>query len=180
MANAIEIHRAGSDSYFGYGTGYAAYATPTDMLTISGSATKIIRITNALMRIGTTAGALQKLFFVKRTAVNTGGTATQPAASKLDSASVPATAVLNLYSAAPAGLGAGTTISESPVVTTVLTAAPAVFQLISAIPQPGAQTLHTPVTLRGAAESLCLNWAGAALPGGFTATWEILWTESDD
>lgn len=165
-------------TYFGYGTGYAAYATPTDMLTISGSSTKIIRIMAAVMRIGTTSASLQKLYFVKRTAANTGGTSTTPTPSKLDSASPAASAVLRLYTAIPDTLGTGTTLGEANVVTAVLTAAPGVFQLATPVRQADTITIHTPVILRGASEFLCLNWGGAALPAGFTATWEILWTES--
>lgn len=176
-AEVVKLISTGLATYSGYGTGYTAYATPTDMLTLSGSDTKVIRINSMTMRIGTTAAALQKLFFVKRTAANTGGTSSTPTPTKLDTTSPAAAAVLRLYTAAPAGLGAGTTLGESNTVTTVLTAAPAAFQLVT--PFPMNTGTGTGIILRGAAEFLCLNWNGAALPGGFTATWEVLWTEED-
>lgn len=178
-ADVALLPSAGLNSYFAFGMDYAAYATPTDMLTIQGSATKIIRINNALMRIGSTGGSLQKLHFIKRTAANTGGTFAAQTAKLLDSGSPAATAVVNLYSVIPAGLGAGVTLAVAPVVTTVLTAAPAIFSMGSHISAASAVTTTTPVVLRGASEWLALNWAGVALPGGFLAHWEISWTESD-
>lgn len=173
------LQNAGLNSYFAYGEAYTAYATPTDLLTISGSASKVIRINNMVFRCQETTGALRKLFFVKRTAANTGGTATNPSAIKLDTNNAAATAVLALYSAAPAGLGAGTTLAVAPLVTTALTAAPAIFSMGSHISAASAITTTTPVVLRGATEFLCANWNGNAWGSGQIAQWEISWTESD-
>lgn len=178
-AGVALLPSAGLNSYFAFGEGYAAYATPTDMLTIQGSASKIIRINNALMRIGSTSGALHKLHFIKRTAANTAGTFAAQTAIKLDTGSPAASAVINLYSVIPSGLGAGVTLAVAPVVTTVLTAAPAIFSMGSHLSAASAITTTTPVILRGASEWLALNWNGAAIPAGFLAHWEISWTESD-
>lgn len=170
----------GLTTYFATGTAYGGYATPTDMLTISGSATKVIRIVNMQMRIGSTAGALYRLYFIRRTAPNTGGTFAAQTPVSLDTVSAAPTAVVNLYSVIPDALGAGETIGIAPSVTTVLTAAPNIFSLIGAgILQPSAITTTEALTLRGASQFLCANGNGAAIPAGFTAQWEIIWTESD-
>lgn len=164
-------------TYIAYGTGYTAYATPTDLMTISGSASKIIRVYAMNLRVHTTAGALQNLFFIKRSTANTGGTATNPAGLALDSNDAAATGVVTLYTAAPTP-GTGVTIYQHSLVTTVPTAAPAGFSFMDKQLSPATPASVKPVTLRGTAESLAMNFAGAALPAGFTASWEIVWSES--
>lgn len=170
-------------TYVSSASGYTAYATPQDMLTISGSATKIVRVINMRLLMQSTTGTLITLFFLKRSTANTGGTATNPTGIPLDSASAAATAVLNLYTAAPTpGTSLGT-INYQQLLTAATTAAPSVFQLVALASLLNAQqtpnAFMQPLTLRGVAQSLCINFAGAALPAGSTFGYEVTWTESD-
>ena len=162
-----------SATYRAYGAGYTAYATPTDMIRINGSASKTVAVLNAGLAIQQTTGALQVVDFIKRSAANTGGTSSQATLNPLDSGSAAATATVDVYTAAPAALGAGTTLHTVYNTAAALTAAPTQFALsngASAFPAGvSAVTLQKPIILRGAAEGLAINWKSAALPGGFTA-----------
>jgi len=172
----------GLHTYRAAGTGYAGYATPTDMLTIRGAANKLVLVTAFLMQIQSTAAALQTLYFIRRSTLNTGGTSTQPSAVKFDSASPAAAAQVDLYSVIPDALGdsagtlgiglvASTTIANAPSTNNVHTA--------SALLLPGnVGDLRRPITLREN-ECLCINYNGAALTAGFAATWLVEWAETD-
>lgn len=166
-------------TYYVSGTGYAAYATPTDMLTITCGTGKIVRILNMKLNTHTTAGALQSVFFIKRTTANSGGTASTPTIHPVDTNDPEATSVVRLYSVIPASLGTATFTHISQVVTTVPTAVPALSQVATMAPSVTTQTYYKGPILR-AGESLCMNYNGAALPAGFTASWDILFTESDE
>ena len=174
----VKLQNANGATYHAFGTGYTAYATPTDMLVLKGSATKIVRVQSFILFAQSTAAALSNVDFIKRSAANTGGTASQPTINKLDSADGAATAVLDLYSVIPASLGAGVTLYRQTSLTGATTAPPVGFTLASGF-NPNGISLIKPVTLRGVAESLAINWGGAALPAGFTAHWQATWTESD-
>lgn len=169
---------ANGASYVAFGTAYAGYATPTDMMVLKGSASKVVRVSAFIMLIQSTVATLVSVDFVKRTAANTGGTASQPTINKLDSNDAAATAVLDLYSVIPASLGAGATLYRQTALTAVLTSAPTSFNVANGVSGSGI-TLIKPVTLRGVAESFAFNLGGAALPAGFTANYQVLWTESD-
>lgn len=166
-----------SATYAVTGTGYTAYATPTDMLVIKGSASKTIAILAMTLRVNTTTAGLQTVFWIKRSAADTGGTLTNPTPIPYDSANAAATAVVELYTAAPTLGAAVGTIAYHSAATAVLTGAPGLFLMTNNALQGNAITLTQPITLRGVAEELAINWNGAALPGGFTAQYDIEWIE---
>lgn len=176
----MRLPSSNGPTYFAFGTAYAGYANPTDMLVLKGSASKVIRVAIMTLFVTTTAGALQIVKFYKRSAANTAGTASQPTINNLDSGDPAATAVLDLYSVIPSALGTGVLIGPPQFATTTVTGlAPASFALASAL-AANAITVNKPVTLRGVAESLAINWNdGAALPAGFSANYHVAWTESD-
>jgi hypothetical protein len=178
LTNAASL-RAGMATYRATGTGYAAYATPTDMLVISGSATKTVAVTNLFMQIQSTSAALQTLYFVKRSTANTGGTASNPAAVPLDSAEDAATAALSLYSVIPDALGTSVgNVAIAVAASVALTGTPGTMQMNQGSGlQYGLLDLRRPIVLHGAAESLCINYNGAALTPGFSATWGAEWVE---
>lgn len=173
----------GNPTYRAVGTGYAAYATPSDLLVISGSATKTVIVTALNIAPGATAASLATLFWLKRSTANTGGTASNPAAIPVDSGDPAATAVISLYTAAPT---TGTLVGNVGAVAASITAvsgAPLFYGLTGSTingvtPSPsGLVDIRKPIILRGVAESLALNFNAAALPAGFTATWSVEWVE---
>ncbi len=155
-------------------------ATPTDLVTIFGSATKTVKVHSFKIGTANTAAGSQIFVLSKRSAITTGGTAGAAPAVPLDSSDAAATATVNSYtSTAPtAGTALGTLVTKkvaSPVVT------PATFAGIvedtdkEMLPMAGPQVKA--VTLRGVAEGLAINFAGAALVSGQIHTFNVIWTE---
>lgn len=172
----VSLEAAAQPTYFATGTGYTAYATPTDLFTISGASNKIVKIVLMRLLVQTTSGALQTVHWIKRGTANTGGTATQPTGFAMDSVDPAHSATINLYTAAPT-TGDVVGRNYNSVLTTATTAVPGIFTGVNLLTTQSTTFAKT-ITLRGANESFCCNWNGAALPAGFTATWEVQWTES--
>src|SRR5580658_7995356 len=77
-------------------------AATTDIFTIAGSASKIIRVTKIVIGGANSSAAAQfNPVIVRRSAVDTGGTSTAPTAMARDTLNTGATAVLALYTANP-------------------------------------------------------------------------------
>jgi len=160
-------------------------ATPTDLVTIYGSATKTVRVVSLKLTTTNTAAGSQEYFIIKRSAANTGGTFVAGTAVPLDSNNVAATATAGHYTANPSGLGAAVgTIATFRVASPV--AKPATFAGIVqdagydflAISQAGKGSfMDQAVTLRGTAQGLVVNFNGAALVAGQTHAYTLLWME---
>lgn len=179
IANNANIG-GGNPTYVATGVGYGGYATPTDMLTIVGSASKTILITNIYIGAQATAGTLMTFYLTKRSTANAGGTATQPAIIPHDSTNPAASAVVNLYSAAPTPGTALGDIHLATVSATVMTNAAALFGTFVGVARDGARQmtdLRQPVILRGVGESLSVNLKGAAIPAGFVMNYIVEWVE---
>jgi hypothetical protein len=173
---------AGAATYAACGIGYTAYATPTDLLTITGSASKTVVVTNLVIFMQSTAAALQTIDVLKRSTANSGGTATSPTPVPHDSTSAAATGVLNLYTAAPTTGTLVGVLRTLLVSSTTLTVAPLQTGLNGILnsmpPYPLlVNDIRRPIVLHGVNEVLAINYRGAALTGGFTASWHVEWVE---
>lgn len=175
--------RAQLPSFYASGVDYAAYATPQDMIVLENpvGSGKTIRVVNFRMNLASTAAALARVNFLRRSALNAGGTSATVAAAKQDSGTADPVGVVRTYSVVPATPGASDGVLQiARTATTVLTAAGTTFQL-----NPGnfniatVETFLSPLVLRPG-QCLAANFNGAALPAGFnTQSWDVLWTESD-
>lgn len=149
-------------------------ATATDFLTLTGSASRTIKVLRWRVAVSVTAGSASPfdVQLVKRSAANTGGTATTPTAVPWDSTFPAAGATARLYSANPTlGTPVGALRALRATTTTgtgQLALLQGEFELVD--PQ------HGPVVLRGAAEVLALNFNGAS-PANAVVTSEVVWTE---
>jgi len=148
-------------------------ATPTDMVTLTGSATRTIRVLSVELSTTQTTAGLNTFFLVKRSAANTGGTSAALTIVPLDSNNIVATATPLSYSANPTGLGSAVgnvratkLLSQIP---TGLNNSVYVWNFDS----PGSQ----PVYLRGTAQVLALNFNSVALPAGLSVNCTFTWTE---
>lgn len=152
-------------------TGLVAASSATDILRLSGSATKTVKIQKILVggRATTSVNADVQLF--KRTAAASGGTATQPTVVSLDSQNVACTAVADAYTANPT-TGAGTLFRVSQILLGNLTTA--VGQNISF--DFDTSLLKQPVTLRGVAEGVAVNLNGVTYSGNLMQIY-VEWTE---
>lgn len=149
-------------------------ATPTDFFIINGSATKTVRIISLLFTCTQTTAGINNFYLIKRTSANSGGTAVATTIVKNDSSDAAATAVCQHYTANP------TTGSSSGFVKTLKLLTPAPASLVTGITYEliyqDTRGYPKPITLRGTAEGLAINFQGAALPTGMagmavSATW---------
>jgi hypothetical protein len=154
----------------------APYATPTDWVTIRGSATKLVKIVQVVFSGVATAATTIVFTFRVHTTANTAGTSTNPAAIQHDSADPAATGLVLLYTVAPTISG-----SPGPLLETVH------YDL--AIPQAASAILtdryirdfgvgpYQPIVLRGVAQEFSINFAAAAIPTGGLYDYSVTWTE---
>jgi hypothetical protein len=162
-----------------YGANFTALvpaANATDFLTLTGSATMVVRIKNVQCQGISTAAATDRIYVLDRNTADTGGTFTTATAVPYDTNDVAATAVATGYTANPTvGTLAGIYRSE------YLGTAPA-----NAVPAPypftqnyGLQNDKEDV-LRGVNQVFALNAAGASFAAGTSLDCWIEWTESSN
>jgi hypothetical protein len=152
----------GKATYTSILTGFTPVATATDILTIGGSASKVIRIIRLhIWGTATTAGQYP-LFVIKRSAANTAGTTATITPTLHDSGNGAAAAAVKNYTVNATGLGAsaGTLRLVNLWLTTVTTQ-----QTTHYIEEFGNRPGQA-IVLRSATEFFCLNFNGVAVPAG--------------
>lgn len=159
---------------------YAAAASFTypvtgvgDAACLVGSATKTIRVSH--VRVSGTDATPQSavMSLVKRTAANSGGTSTQPSIATYDSSvTAAATAVMNAYTVVPTP-GTGIAIRADEVNLLATTTATSVVDY-AFNPQ---DQLNQAITLRGVAQSLCVNFPNALTTNAAALNVTFEWTE---
>lgn len=82
-------------------TGLVSAASATDLFTVTGSATKTVRITRLEISGEATTAAPVQIVLLKRSTANTLGTSSAPTLAPHDSANVAATATVLAYTANP-------------------------------------------------------------------------------
>lgn len=164
-------------------TGFSPVATPTDLLCIVGSGTKTVRVTKVEMSGTSTAAtaAVLDLQVIKR---STAGTIAPGAFTALtgvphDSSDAAATAVVNTVGTANFGV-LGATIGQVaarkfPFTLTPFTATD--FPVATPTIITFTNNNEKGIVLRGVAQQLCLNFAGAALPAGTLLNINVTVTE---
>jgi hypothetical protein len=149
-------------------------ATATDFVTLVGAAGKTITITNCSVNGDATAAATVDIYFLKRTVLNSGGTATQPSIAKHETADIAPSGVVNQYSVNPVSLGTGVLVRglhmSLPPSTTPGLPLSGVDLYFGNRPAKG-------VKLTGANETFAINWNGNAVPAGSSLYVNIEWTE---
>lgn len=150
-------------------------ATPTDIITITGSATKTVRIFSIELSTTQTTQSTNTFFLVKRSTANTVGTSTTPTVVPVDSNDAAGTAVVRQYTANPT-LG---TLVGNVAVQRVFGSVPGATATAGSgytfdFWQDGA---GKGIVLRGTTQVLSINFAGAALPVGFSVSATITWME---
>jgi len=164
LAGAFALNDGLKATYSASITALASAASCTDLFTITGSATKTVRITRLeISGQATTAAAVQIVLLV-RSAANLTGTSTAPTLVPHDSASAAATAVVKAYTVNPGTLG---TLVGNIKVAYVFLAAPATATVGS---EPlfldfGVRPSQA-IVLRGTSQVLAINLNAATVTGG--------------
>lgn len=154
---------------------YAPAANATDVVCLSGAANKVVKLNRIQVTADATSSAVVDLYVYKRSAANTGGTATNPTPLKLDSADAAASATITLYSANAGALGTGSLLAGDHYMIPATTGNQYFFSF-PWIEDFGTRNAKA-VVLRSAAESVCVGMGGAALPAGFSLYSRFEWTE---
>lgn len=150
-------------------------ANPTDIFTITGSATRTIRVTRMWVAAIQTTAASQELDIMIRSTANTGGTSTTSTNVPCDSTNPTATATVRGYTVNPTGLGTLVGIARSTKFFIPAGGTVDQEEYFYDFTQNG--TVQGEV-LRGTTQVLSLNWGnGAALTTGLNLNLTIEWTE---
>ena len=159
---------------------FASALLATDIFTISGSATKTVKIQRIILTADQTTASVVVVNLVKRSALDTAGTSTTLTAVPYSSASAAATAVVKSYTANPTALGASVgNVSSDKLVITNSTGGGLANQSAGGLRYEwswgdGNQT--QPIVLLTAAENLAINLGGVTVVGG-SFNIVVEWTE---
>lgn len=156
-------------------TNLAMAATPTDVFTITGSATKTVKITRIYLTGTQTTGDTSDVLLIKRSTANTAGTSTTPTVVPYDSNNAAGTAVVRAYTANPTlGTAVGTLASYSMFIPAPQPAngnSPFITPDLFAVVRPS-----QPIVLRGTAQVLAINFNSVTVTGN-AMNIIIEWTE---
>ena len=152
-------------------TGLVAATTPTDIFTITGSATKTIKILCVEVTVTATTAIFYNLIFLKRSTANSGGTSTNPTVVPRDSANPAGTAVVNAYTANPTTLGTlvGNTNSYKAAAATSASGQSNNIIFVKLF-----DANEQPMTLRGTSQVFAINLNSTSLLGSsfnISITW---------
>lgn len=157
-------------SYSAAAVGFVPPASATDVFTITGSATKTIRINKIRVTGTTTSGSAIKTVFnlIKRSTAATGGTRVAATAVPHDSTNAAATATVGHYTANPTvGTPVGTIRSiAGSVSATGISGGDIVFEF----------EINQPIILRGITEQLAVNLNGVTITGPIMSI-SVDWSE---
>lgn len=149
-------------------------ATATDIFTITGSATKTIRVIRMNFSAIQTTAASQELLLIYRTTANTGGTSTTGTNVPWDPNNAAGTATVRSYTANPTALG--TSAGNLQIIKYFIneggSGSPEDYTIDFTHNgvEPG-------IVLRGTGDTLALNWNGAAVPAGLNVDFFVVWNE---
>lgn len=159
-------------SYSAAASGFASASAATDIFTITGSATRAIRISTIRFSATTTSGSPTRfsLSLVKRSTANAGGTRVTTTVVANDSTNSAGTATVGHYTANPT---LGTAVGNVRAVTTSvqntgLNGGVLLFNL--------SDSGFQPIVLRGVNEQLSINLNGASITGPAVSA-SFQWTE---
>lgn len=134
--------------------GLAVAATATDIYTITGSATRTVKVRRIKISATRTADAKTDILLIKRSTANSGGTSTTQTIVPHDSTNAGGTAVVRAYTANPATLGTtvGTVRAQKQYIPVAASS-----QQESVVEWDFSLVADQPIILRGTSEVLAIN-----------------------
>jgi hypothetical protein len=171
----VLVNPEGQDAtYTATALGFTPAATATDFISLTGSASKNVRILRVVVSGVATTGTIADLVIVKRSTADTSGTPTTLTAVPHDANDAAATGTAVSYAANPT---TGSLIGNigARKIGLVTAASNIIPQTIEY--RPG-NNLDQTWVLRGVAQVIALNWNGAAVPTGTSLDVEITWKET--
>lgn len=166
----VTVGNATIATYVANVIGLVPAASATDVFTITGSGTKVVRIYKVRVLGSQTHASVVQVNLIKRSTLDTGGTSSPITPTSMDSSDGAATAVVTSYTANPAALG--TSVGNVGAFPTLVPNS--VAQLFEALYDDFG--MRKPVTLNNANENLAVNLSSTTIAGG-SLTIEVTWTE---
>lgn len=171
---SLNLLRGATPTYSAATALFTPGAAATDIATITGSATKVIKILHVEFSMTQTASGITPVLLIKRSTADTGGTPVAATVVPLDINNPAGTATVNAYTANPGALGTsvGNVLVANvnvPVAASVVS--PSQFVLFDA------HLAGQPIVLRGTGDVLAVNLAGVTPAGAATAAVTIYFTE---
>jgi hypothetical protein len=156
--------------------GLVAPTTATDIFTITGSASKTIRITHIEIVATQTTISYQNILLIKRSSANSGGTSTAPVPVSYDSINPAATATIAAYTANPSSLGTtvGSPIRAAKVFISTTTGGNTAIEDI--LSWDFGNRPSQAIVLRGTSQVLTINLNSTTIAGN-NFNISIEWTE---
>jgi hypothetical protein len=159
---------------FSSGLQWTAANAATDIVTITGSATKVIRVTKIIISGTQTTGGLETIYFYRRSSANTGGTLSGGVTLvPFDTQNNTATATVRVYTANPTALG--TSVGAFDIFKMFIPTPTLTTDYQPRIVQFG-DTIGQAFVLRGTSELLAINLNGVTIAGNVLDI-NIQWTE---
>lgn len=154
-------------TYVSFASAFTPPATPSDVWTLQGDGTKVLRLVRLTILAHATAAAAPIFVIVTgRTSLDTGGTSASPSVNPIDpaDAAIGTVATINRYTVNPAGLGVGggtSFVGALPVNASGGTTQVALDITFGGLPGAKLPTINTNV------QQIALNFQAAVLPAGF-------------
>jgi hypothetical protein len=162
---------------------FTPVATPTDLIMITGSATKIIRVVSLYVTtLNTAGGGSGTVFVLKRGVLNQGGTFVSATKVPHDSTDAASVATAGHYTANPTTLGVTIATVNSvrmviPATTPTSPGSNVEEAGIEFLPWSGGTFIDKLLTLNNVNESIVVNFNSVALLTGQVHDYRITWTE---
>jgi hypothetical protein len=158
-------------------TNLVVAASPTDIFTLTGSATKVIKIIKVSIVGNSTVQSWYDIIFIKRSTDNTGGTFISQTLVSFDSNNIASTATARSYTVNPTVLGTsiGTMSAHKLWFGPIAPGGNQVGSVNEQIFQYGTNSGQA-ITLRGTSQVLAINLNGVTVPGS-TINCSIVYTE---
>ena len=157
-------------------TGLTIAAAATDVFTITGSATKTIRVTKFVISGTQTTASNEDILILKRSTANTLGTSTNPTRVPHDSNNAAATATINAYTANPTlGTLVGVLRSNKFVVGAISSGG-SFSATLNILPYDFGNSPSQAIVIRGTSQVLALNLNAQTLVASSLDIY-IEWTE---
>jgi hypothetical protein len=172
-ALSLPVVKAASPTYSASFIGAVTAAAATDIFTITGSATKTVRVTGIYLTGTQTTAGVVSFQLVRRSTANTAGTSTTATAVSFDTSDSAATAVVRAYTANPTlGTTVGTLLAFQKAIVPAAFGSSDVRPVFIDLTQTGLKA----IVLRGTSQVLAINTNGANLTGNSMAL-TVVWTE---
>lgn len=171
-SGALRVTLAGSQVLYSAAIDdLAAANTCTDLLRISGSATKTVFVQEIRISATATAGKTLDIRLARRSTANSGGTASQPTVVKHDTDSAAGTAVVDAYTANPT-VGTLVGLLRSTRYTIVAVDVQPCPELVFDLRKDGG------IRLEGVAQGLTIELDGETAGAGNAFSISVTWSEA--